>query len=148
MSPRLLWPFPPMWGFVGWSGQQSWYTDAEHLLHSRGNWASQHLSLCPDSKCWLSRAVTAAGPMSPSSQGATCLNSWIPCSGSRQGWRHIAIADQSHKLFFKKKPRLNSVVAVAIPDSKGRLQWEGRQKSPTQAQIKSSFLFPLDRLLC
>lgn len=103
MPPRLLWPFPPMWGLVRWSGQQSW-TEAEHPLHTRGNLAGQHFSPCPERNAGPVRAVTAAGPMSPSSQALTCLKSWIPCSGSRQGWRHMVIVDQSHKLFSKISP--------------------------------------------
>lgn len=40
------------------------------------------------------------------------------------------------------------MVVVAVPDPGGTLQWEGRQKSPTRAQTKSSLVLPSDCLLC
>lgn len=80
MSPRLLWPFPPMWGLVGWSGQKCWYTEAEHPLQIRGNWAGQHLSLCPESKCWLwqgCHSSRAHVPLQPSCHLSEHLNSML-----------------------------------------------------------------------
>lgn len=74
MSPRLFWPFPPIGELWGGLGSRVELELGTHCTPEAIGLASIFL-FAPRASVGSGRAVTAARPMSPSSQAATCLNS-------------------------------------------------------------------------